>query len=103
MMRLFLEHTVPVLLNASGPGDHIQVRLTNVMPSCLLALIDEDRPDGVIYVTILSANQARDVRPSMCVRRREAALYQFFRSEFEHIWNDAKSVADVAPLTAPAP
>ncbi len=95
MMRVFLDYTVPALMHAGGSAPRLEVRVLKTLPSCLLALIDEDQPDGMIFATIITWGQARDLRPSMSVTRKDTLVYEFFRTEFQELWNSAHAAPQI--------
>jgi hypothetical protein len=86
---LFLEE-ICKLFGAFIESGRLQIKLINYIPSNIMALIDDDQENGIIFATQYSFNQVDPYRPSRLIARRERLWYSFFQREFESLWSAGK-------------
>lgn len=71
----------------SGAKGKLVVKKYDYVPSCIITMIDDDKSEGIIFVTIYSYKQSDPMRPSLRLTNREHLWYTFFQEEFNTLWH----------------
>jgi len=89
-----IDYYLPRLYGESLQGGQIAVRSVDYVPSCVVSMMDEDTENPIVFATISSWDQADPNRPSIRLdpRTEPAEFLQFFKHEFETLWNNSSDI-----------
>lgn len=90
---------------SANPGQ-LEIRVLKVAPTCSLILVDPDKPDGYVHVEPYPPYQGLPLdvgRPHFILTQTYGRWYQFFREQFERMWNDPAYSQACVPASPSSP
>lgn len=79
-------------LSASWPGS-LEIRTVDYMPPYIILATDPHLPSGSMLIHLTSFRTPKEARPGFCLTRaKDPHWFDFFRKQFEEVWNDSQTV-----------
>ena len=79
--------TMQDIASVSTNNDSVQVKCIDHLFSSVISMIDHDKPDGTIFVTLNGFCHHFSKRPHFILsKKKDGEIYSFFQEIFENMW-----------------